>query len=466
MTRRTGSVVSAEPTVTIAVADQALADSGPSGDKAAKLASPPRCSLGALLLLRPSSSTTTPPPPAACADTRDNDGDGRIDMNDPGCTSTTDNDETNTTTPAQCADTRDNDGDALVDMNDPGCSGPSDNDETNAPLAQCADTRDNDGDALVDMNDPGCSGPSDNDETNAPLAQCADTRDNDGDGRIDMNDPGCTSPSDNDETNTTTPPPSNGVNCLISNRSQWSLAGTNCAYGTVLNFTNQQFRCDRPLSEYGPLPIKLVWSFTGNPDFGDQGHVDLVSGCRGDGNSDTVDLIVQSNADGVRLGAAGGAGKFRTAGPVDIQITGNFDCGPLGSSAAHQDGWQFHPDHAPARLDIVNGTSGNWEAGTSTCIGAGGAIFWSNNYDVDVYGGRYVSCNHGLFAAGQSRTGNVVIGAGFRTGRNDGTDPKCVGVNASNPCEATSALRLESVTCQRWDRATRSWRNVETTQYS
>ncbi len=357
MTKRSGAIVAADPSASLAVADQALSGSGSSGEPAARVASPPRCSLGALVLLRPSASA---PPPQS--------------------------------------------------------------------------------------------------------AQCADTRDNDGDGRIDMNDPGCSSPTDDDETNAAPPPPSNGTRCLISNRTQWNLAGTNCAFGTVLNFTNQQFRCDRPLSSYGPLPLKLVWNFTGNPDFGDQGHVDLVSGCRGDGNSDTIDLIVASNANGVSLGAAGGAGKFRTAGPTDIQITGNFDCGPLGNSAAHQDGWQFHPDHLPARLDIVNGTSGNWDAGTSTCIGAGGAIFWSNDYDVDVYGGRYVTCNHGLFAAGQTRSGNEVVGAGFRTGRNDGTDPKCVGYNASEPCEATGSLRLENVICQRWDRATRTWRNQSSSQ--
>jgi hypothetical protein len=277
---------------------------------------------------------------------------------------------------------------------------------------------------------------------------------------IDMADPGCTSPSDNDETNAAPPPAQGEVTCLVSNRSQWNLAGTNCARGTELRFTNQQFRCDRPLSQYGPLPLKLVWNFTGNPDFGDQGHLDFVSGCRGDGNADTIDVIVISNADGVRFGAAGGAGKFRTAGPVDIQITGNFDCGPLGNSPAHQDAWQFHPDWAPARLDIVNGTSGNWAAGTSTCNGAGGAIFWSNDYDVDVYGGRYVTCNHGLFGGGQSRTGNVVVGAGFRTGRTDGTDSKCVGVNASDPCMATRNFRLENVICQRWNRSTRTWRDV------
>ncbi len=256
------------------------------------------------------------------------------------------------------------------------------------------------------------------------------------------------------------PPPSNNVNCLVSNRAQWNLAGTNCRAGTVLNFTNGQFHCDRPLSSYGALPIKVVWKFTGRSDFGDQGYVDLVSGCRGDGNSDTVDLIVVSNADGVKLGAAGGAGKFRTAGPTDIQITGNFDCGPLGNSVAHQDTWQFHPDHVPARLDIVNGTTGNWGAGTSTCVGAGGAIFWSDNYDVDVYGGRYVTCNHGLFGAGQTHSGNQVVGASFRTGRNDGSDPKCVGFAASDPCVATSSLRLENVTCEKWNRSTRSWRST------
>ena len=37
-----------------------------------------------------------PPPPAAqCADGADNDGDGMVDLNDPGCTDAADNDETN-----------------------------------------------------------------------------------------------------------------------------------------------------------------------------------------------------------------------------------------------------------------------------------------------------------------------------------------------------------------------------------
>jgi LPXTG-motif cell wall-anchored protein len=70
---------------------------------------------------------------------------------------------------AQCADTQDNDGDGLVDAQDPGCQGPNgvydpnDDDERNA----CVDGIDNDDpeDSLVDAADPGCTSPQDNDET-------------------------------------------------------------------------------------------------------------------------------------------------------------------------------------------------------------------------------------------------------------------------------------------------------------
>lgn len=43
-------------------------------------------------------TSSTTPPPAACADGADNDGDGKVDAADPGCTSSTDTDETDPTT--------------------------------------------------------------------------------------------------------------------------------------------------------------------------------------------------------------------------------------------------------------------------------------------------------------------------------------------------------------------------------
>jgi hypothetical protein len=137
-----------------------------------------------------------------CNDGLDNDGDGLIDWPlDPGCTDPNDNDESDDPQFPQCSDGIDNDGDGLIDMQDPGCSDPNDDDESDDPqLPQCSDGIDNDGDGLIDMDDPGCSDPNDDDESDDPvLPQCNDGIDNDGDGLIDMQDPGCSDPSDNDE---------------------------------------------------------------------------------------------------------------------------------------------------------------------------------------------------------------------------------------------------------------------------
>jgi hypothetical protein len=89
----------------------------------------------------------------------------------------------------ECSDGADNDGDGLIDADDPGCHSdgnpnnpdsynPNDNDESNGPAGgsgtasggnnhnggngggsgapECSDGRDNDGDGVIDANDPGC----------------------------------------------------------------------------------------------------------------------------------------------------------------------------------------------------------------------------------------------------------------------------------------------------------------------
>ena len=134
-----------------------------------------------------------------CRDGKDNDGDGLIDMADPGCSSADDNNESDAT--SQCQDKKDNDGDGLIDMADPGCSTPQDNNEGDA-TSQCQDKKDNDGDGLIDMADPGCSTPQDNSESDG-TSQCQDKKDNDGDGLIDMADPGCSTPQDYNESDGT-----------------------------------------------------------------------------------------------------------------------------------------------------------------------------------------------------------------------------------------------------------------------
>ena len=80
-----------------------------------------------------------------------------------------------------CSDGIDDDGDGLVDLADPGCYDANDPFETNA-LAACDDGFDNDGDGLVDWpNDPGCQTPTSLQED----PPCDDGVDNDGDGAID-----------------------------------------------------------------------------------------------------------------------------------------------------------------------------------------------------------------------------------------------------------------------------------------
>lgn len=160
-----------------------------------------------------------------CSDGIDNDQDGLVDGEDPGCQSVTerstarsancsqDQSGLRATNPAcqvstagslesndpECFDGEDNDGDGFIDFpNDIGCSSVRDGAEANP---QCSDGVDNDGDALIDFPaDPGCSSTSDLSEGNDP--HCGDGLDNDGDGMIDFPaDLGCASLTDTNETN-------------------------------------------------------------------------------------------------------------------------------------------------------------------------------------------------------------------------------------------------------------------------
>jgi hypothetical protein len=82
-----------------------------------------------------------PQPKKQCADGKDNDGDGKIDRQDPGCASAADNTESPDPPPKQCADGKDNDNDGKIDFgtgasNDPGCESATDNTENTPPDAK------------------------------------------------------------------------------------------------------------------------------------------------------------------------------------------------------------------------------------------------------------------------------------------------------------------------------------------
>lgn len=93
----------------------------------------------------------------------------------------------------QCSDGVDNDGDGLIDTNDPGCHW--DGDSTN----------------------PGSYRPNDDNEANVSgPRQCNDGIDNDSDGFVDLADPGCDNSSDDNESDRLSPGKSGSTTCSDS----------------------------------------------------------------------------------------------------------------------------------------------------------------------------------------------------------------------------------------------------------
>ncbi|MGQ0679478.1 MAG: hypothetical protein ACT4OM_07465 [Actinomycetota bacterium] len=113
-------------------------------------------------------SPSSTPPASQCSNRRDDDGDGKVDAADPGCSSRSDNSEAPDPSPAasptpspspeaspepvtiNCDDGLDNDGDGLPDGADPGCA-----DDGNELPFNFSDGR-NDPGACDEIEVPGC----------------------------------------------------------------------------------------------------------------------------------------------------------------------------------------------------------------------------------------------------------------------------------------------------------------------
>ena len=142
------------------------------------------------------------PPSPACANRRDDDGDGRVDAEDPGCAADDDADELDPPGDLPtCANARDDDADGRIDHPaDPGCAAAVDADETDADdVPACANGADDDEDGAIDWpEDSGCAsaaGASELDGRRRP--ECANGRDDDEDLRLDWPaDPGCLAAGD------------------------------------------------------------------------------------------------------------------------------------------------------------------------------------------------------------------------------------------------------------------------------
>jgi hypothetical protein len=188
------------------------------------------------------------------------------------------------------------------------------------------------------------------------------------------------------------------------------------------------------------------------------GAVQLATGCRGDGNDATTDLILDIRGDGRTYGPGDDAIRLANAlpGATEIQVEGHADCGQRVGSA-HQDGIQIL---GGTNVIFRNFTIGDFDGGRATCQGAGGTVFDSlASQNVDVLGGKFISCNHALLA-GTDSPGAEVRDASFRSGRVDGSDPVCSQYVASPPCIHTaSTITLSNLTCQAWSPSNDWWVN-------
>jgi hypothetical protein len=246
--------------------------------------------------------------------------------------------------------------------------------------------------------------------------------------------------------------------CLVSNRAEWSLAGTDCDVGTLVTVTETVWVCTFELSTLGPLPIKVVVaadeSYEGNA-------AELNNGCSGDDDPDTIDLILEVQGNGAEgtFGPSDDAFKFKPfgqEGPDNIQMTGAIDCGPRRTGLEHSDAFQNQAELGTP-MAMVNMTSGDYDAGTSTCQAAGGLLFWSEIGDIDVYGGEFIGCNHGLNGGGTNPgAGSTVTDAKFRSGRNNDGDPNC-DFTYGGVCINTAGMTLTNVTAERWIAASDTW---------
>lgn len=236
--------------------------------------------------------------------------------------------------------------------------------------------------------------------------------------------------------------------------------------------TNKGWSCRRPLAQIarsrgGRLPLLVELKFTRWVNI-EPGTVEIRRGCRGDGKTNTIDLILRIHGNGRTRGGTVDAIKVRQD-PHDIQITGYAHCGPQGvgpdgrpdtGDDQHQDGAQIQ---GGTRIHFIDFRWGNWNTRRATCQGAAGTFVPGsvNGWPVRNMACircRSVSCNHGMLIS--RSTGTVVRNSKWRSGNprdrrgilangqtglcNHGSPPCLV------PRGESTRTRISGQFCDRW----------------
>jgi hypothetical protein len=192
--------------------------------------------------------------------------------------------------------------------------------------------------------------------------------------------------------------------------------------------TNRGFSCTRPLARIARghgrgLPLLVKIKFTRYVNL-EPAVIELRHGCRGDGNSNTIDLILKVDGNGRTRGGTTDAIKLRED-PHDIQITGYANCGPQGvgpdgrpdtDDDQHQDGAQIQGGN---RIAFIGFKWGKWRKRKATCQGAAGTFVPGRVNDwpvrnISCIRCKSVSCNHGMLLSRSVDT--VVRNSKWRSG--------------------------------------------------
>jgi hypothetical protein len=236
--------------------------------------------------------------------------------------------------------------------------------------------------------------------------------------------------------------------------------------------TNRGWSCRRPLAQIarsrgGRLPLLVELKFTRWVSI-EPGTVEIRRGCRGDGKTNTIDLILKIHGNGRTRGGTVDAIKVRED-PHDIQITGYAHCGPQGvgpdgrpdtGDDEHQDGAQIQ---GGTRIHFIDFRWGNWNTRRATCQGAAGTFVPGsvNGWPVRNMACircRSVSCNHGMLIS--RSTGTVVRNSKWRSG--NPADRRGILANGqtglcdhgSPPCLVprgeSTGTRISGQFCDRW----------------
>ncbi|MGH3024502.1 MAG: SRPBCC family protein [Gaiellaceae bacterium] len=175
--------------------------------------------------------------------------------------------------------------------------------------------------------------------------------------------------------------------------------------GTTIR-TDENWECDRPLDQYGELPIIVKSRIENQPR---PLEAVTLSGpdCSGDGNPQTVDLVLEIEGDGGDVGPTSDAVKVKL-GAHDIVIAGFANCGES-DTEVQQNGVHVMLGY---RITFLEFRIGDPETGTWTCDGAAGALSIEERSeedpepeDVVCVRCTIVSPNRGLYIGDSVRSG-------------------------------------------------------------